>query len=81
MKILVTGGAGFIGANFLKLIVPRQTEHHFVNVDKLTYAANLMSLSELEGRSNYTFERVDIADYLDMIRIYALVLLDICGSA
>ena len=40
MKILVTGGAGFIGANFLNLLVPRHPEHTFVNVDALTYAAN-----------------------------------------
>ncbi len=70
MKILVTGGAGFIGANFLKLMVPRHAEHHFVNVDKLTYAANLMSLSELEGRSNYTFERVDIAETEAVVTLF-----------
>ena len=40
MKILVTGGAGFIGANFLNLLVPRHPEHAFVNLDALTYAAN-----------------------------------------
>lgn len=62
MKILVTGGAGFIGANFLKLLVVRHPEHQFVNVDKLTYAANLMSLQQEATLANYCFERVDIAD-------------------
>jgi dTDP-glucose 4,6-dehydratase len=62
MQILVTGGAGFIGANFLNLLVPRHPEHHFVNVDTLTYAANLASLAVVEDRSNYAFERVDVVD-------------------
>jgi dTDP-glucose 4,6-dehydratase len=60
--ILVTGGAGFIGASFLQLSVPRFPEHRFVNVDALTYAANLRSVAEIAGLPNYTFERVDIAD-------------------
>ncbi len=62
MKILVTGGAGFIGANFLNLSVPRFPEHQFVNLDKLTYAANLASLAPVAGAPNYVLERADIAD-------------------
>ncbi len=62
MKFLVTGGAGFIGANFLGLFVPRHPEHEFVNVDKLTYAANLASLADVAERPNYRFVRIDIAD-------------------
>ena len=62
MNILVTGGAGFIGSNFLNLMVPRHPEHHFVNVDSLTYAANLANLASIEGRPNYALERVDITD-------------------
>jgi len=62
MKILVTGGAGFIGANFLNLLVPRHPEHTFVNLDKLTYAANLASLADIAKAPNYRFVRVDIAD-------------------
>lgn len=62
MKIFVTGGAGFIGANFLQLYVPRFPEHQFVNVDKLTYAANLLSLESVAGLPNYCLEQVDIAD-------------------
>jgi dTDP-glucose 4,6-dehydratase len=60
--ILVTGGAGFIGASFLNLLVPRFPDVTFVNVDKLTYAANPMNLRSLEGLPNYRFDRVDIAD-------------------
>src|SRR5688500_16550897 len=67
MRILVTGGAGFIGANFLDLLVPRHPEHQFVNVDKLTYAANLGSLEQIAGAPNYAFARADIAD-MDAVR-------------
>ena len=62
MIIVVTGGAGFIGSNLLQSLVPRFPEHHFVNVDKLGYAANLQSLAEIENAPNYTFEQGDIAD-------------------
>lgn len=62
MRILVTGGAGFIGANFLNLLVPRHPEHLFINVDVLTYAANLRSVEGISGCENYVFERTDIAD-------------------
>lgn len=62
MRIIVTGGAGFIGSNFLNLLVPRHPEHHFINVDALTYAANLRNLENIAERPNYEFERIDIAD-------------------
>lgn len=62
MNVIVTGGAGFIGANFLNLLVPKHPEHRFVNVDALTYAANLKSLSGIAERENYAFARVDITD-------------------
>ncbi len=63
MKILVTGGAGFIGANFLNLLVPKHPEHHFVNLDKLTYAANPLSLAAIDKASNYEMTVVDIVDF------------------
>lgn len=61
-RILVTGGAGFIGANFLLFAVSRHPSWLFVNLDKLTYAANPASLVDLEDGSNYTFHKGDICD-------------------
>ncbi|MFN3198355.1 MAG: dTDP-glucose 4,6-dehydratase [Bradymonadia bacterium] len=61
-RILITGGSGFIGSNFLNLMVPRHPDDVFLNVDALTYAGNPQSLSALEGRENYHFTRADIAD-------------------
>lgn len=63
MNLMVTGGAGFIGSNFLNLMVPRFPETNFINLDKLTYAANLLNLTRLEQSPNYTFVVGDIADY------------------
>lgn len=60
--VLVTGGAGFIGANFLHRMVPRYPDVQFVNLDALTYAGNLMSLQALEGAANYHFVQGDITD-------------------
>ncbi len=62
MKLLVTGGAGFIGSSFLLQRVPVHPEHTFVNVDSLTYAGNLRSLEPVQAHPNYRFERCDIAD-------------------
>jgi len=62
MRVLVTGGAGFIGSNFLNLLVPRHPEHDFLNVDALTYAANPLNLESLAKLPNYRFQHVDIRD-------------------
>ena len=63
MKILVTGGCGFIGSNFIRrLFASRGDAVSIVNLDKLTYAANPASLADLEGRPNYRFLKGDIAD-------------------
>lgn len=70
MNILVTGGAGFIGSNFLALFAPRYPEHLFVNVDKLTYAANLFSVREIAHLPNYRFEQVDIADQAAVAELF-----------
>ena len=61
-NILITGAAGFIGSHVLRLMVLKYPESNFVNLDLLTYAGNLESIKDLEGASNYTFIRGDIAD-------------------
>jgi dTDP-glucose 4,6-dehydratase len=62
MKILVTGGAGFIGSNFIHHIMKNYAGWQVVNLDKLTYAGNLENLKELENHPRYSFVKGDIAD-------------------
>lgn len=61
-KILVTGGAGFIGANFIHYILDKYNDYKVVNLDKLTYAANLDNLEDVENNPNYKFVKGDICD-------------------
>lgn len=61
MRILVTGGAGFIGSALVRFL-HESTEHEIINVDKLTYAGNLSSIDSVAGSQRYTFEQVDICD-------------------
>ncbi len=60
--VLVTGGAGFIGANFVPYFIENYKDYHLVNVDVLTYAGNLENLSEIENHPRYTFEQKDICN-------------------
>ena len=62
MKLLVTGGAGFIGSNFVRYVLSALPGHDVVNLDKLTYAGNLENLKDLETSPRYTFVRGDICD-------------------
>ena len=62
MKILVTGGAGFIGGNFVHYMVENHPEDMIVNLDLLTYAGNLETCKPVEGKPNYKFVKGDIAD-------------------
>ena len=62
MKILVTGGAGFIGSNFIRYWLQNNPDDKIVNLDVLTYAGNLENLKEVEKNSNYKFVKGDICD-------------------
>jgi dTDP-glucose 4,6-dehydratase len=69
MNILVTGGAGFIGSAVIRNII-KNTDDSIVNVDKLTYAGNVESLSEIENNERYTFEQVDICNRAELDRVF-----------
>ena len=69
MKILVTGGAGFIGSTLIRYIM-NNTAHHVINVDKLTYAGNLESLEKIAKSDKYVFEQVDICDNGEVSRVF-----------
>ncbi|MFD2822518.1 dTDP-glucose 4,6-dehydratase [Lacinutrix iliipiscaria] len=61
-NILITGGAGFIGSNFIEYLLNNERDTHIVNLDKLTYAGELSNLNEIENQDNYTFVKGDICD-------------------
>lgn len=69
MKILVTGGAGFIGSAVVRHIISN-TQDSIINVDKLTYAGNLESLVSIESSDRYVFEQVDICDRAELDRVF-----------
>ncbi|CAI2315673.1 dTDP-glucose 4,6-dehydratase [Vibrio parahaemolyticus] len=69
MKILVTGGAGFIGSAVVRHII-ENTSDSVVNVDCLTYAGNLESLASVESNERYAFEQVNICDYAELNRVF-----------
>lgn len=69
MKILVTGGAGFIGSALIREVI-NNTNDSIINIDKLTYAGNLESLSEVSSSDRYKFEQIDICDRRELDRIF-----------
>ena len=69
MKILVTGGAGFIGSAVIRHII-ENTQDSVINLDKLTYAGNLESLIDVSSSERYTFEQVDICDRVELDRVF-----------
>jgi len=68
--ILITGGAGFIGSHVVRRLVNGYPDYIIVNVDKLTYAGNLMNLADVEAAENYRFEHVDICDSAAIERLF-----------
>ncbi|MBN3523800.1 dTDP-glucose 4,6-dehydratase [Paenibacillus apiarius] len=71
MKLLVTGGAGFIGSNFVIYMLNRYPDYKIVNVDALTYAGNLENLTDIQDNPNYRFVRADIADVQAMEQLFS----------
>ena len=69
--ILVTGGAGFIGSNFVPYFCARYSQYQIINVDKLTYAGDLENLTECEHAPNYIFEQGNICDKAFIIGLFA----------
>ena len=70
MKILITGGAGFIGSAVIRYVISN-TDDSVVNVDKLTYAGNLDSLVDVSDSDRYAFEQVDICDSTELERVFS----------
>jgi len=75
-KIMITGGAGFIGSHLVRLFVKKYPEYQIINLDALTYAGNLENLKDVESYPNYFFEKGDILDEKHMQRLFKEYLID-----
>lgn len=70
MKILITGGAGFIGSNFIYYMQDNYPEYYLICVDKLTYAGNMSTLKKASKRENFVFYKTDIANREEIFKIF-----------
>ncbi len=70
MKFLITGGAGFIGSNYLHYVTDKYPEDNFVCIDALTYAGNYNNIKDLTKKSNFKFIKLDIRDYAKLLEIF-----------
>lgn len=68
--ILVTGGAGFIGSNFVRMMVNKYPDYQIINIDALTYAGNLENITDIENRDNHVFIKADIRNREAIERIF-----------
>ena len=71
MKILITGGAGFIGSHLVRLMIKKYPDYHIFNLDALTYAGNLENLKDVEGQPNYHFIKADINDATQLNELFS----------
>ncbi|WP_159885957.1 dTDP-glucose 4,6-dehydratase [Paenibacillus puerhi] len=70
MKVLVTGGAGFIGSNFVMYLLKKYPEYQIINIDALTYAGNLENLTSVQNNPNYRFVKADITDSIEIEALF-----------
>ena len=70
MKLLVTGGAGFIGSNYIRMVLQERTDTEIINLDALTYAGNLENLTDVEDSPRYTFVKADISKAAEVRQVF-----------
>ena len=68
-KLIITGGAGFIGSHVVRLFVNKYPDYKIINLDKLTYAGNLANLKDIEDKPNYRFVKMDICDFEGVLKL------------